>query len=115
MDLDDSNLTRLTMQPDVGQGIEEYGSPDWSPEGSKIAYVANSGQIWTMNASDGSNKTRIAYGFQPSWSPDGTKLAFAYPVYSTELAGHREIFVQNLSAGSAPTRLTYATLGQPNA
>lgn len=115
MNIDGSHLTRLTIQPDLGEGYDVYGSPDWSSEGSKIAYVSSPGQIWTMNASDGANKTRVAYGYQPSWSPDGTKLAFANSVYSAELAEHREIFVQNLSEGSAPTRLTYAPLGHANA
>ncbi len=56
--------------------------PDWSPDGTKIAFVSNrtSGfQIFTMNA-DGSNVQQLTNGAvdtgQPKWSPDGTKIAF---------------------------------------
>jgi Tol biopolymer transport system component len=65
--------------------------PDWSPDGSKIAYASGGfgeGQIWVMNA-NGSNQHQLtgcgaadpfpcANGddFGTAWSPDGTKIAF---------------------------------------
>jgi TolB protein len=65
--------------------------PDWSPDGSKIAYASGFGDsegIWVMNA-DGSHQHQLS-GCLPadpspcaqgsdwatSWSPDGTKIAF---------------------------------------
>jgi Tol biopolymer transport system component len=59
--------------------------PDWSPDGSRIAFHSNrSGDfgIWVMNA-DGSGQTRLTgrdgFGdFYPSWSPDGRRIVYSH-------------------------------------
>jgi TolB protein len=59
--------------------------PDWSPDGSRIAFQGNgSGDfgIWVMNA-DGSGQTRLTgrsgFGdFFPSWSPDGRRILYSH-------------------------------------
>ena len=79
--------------------------PDWSPDGSKIAY-ASGPSIWVMNA-NGTNQHQLtgcgpldpspcATGddFGPAWSPDGTKIAFLRAFQ--ELGIHsRPVFVMN--------------------
>jgi Tol biopolymer transport system component len=63
-----------------GLGIDQV-HPDWSPDGSEIAYTAAS-SIWVANV-DGSGNRKVADCTSPcrdldnaAWSPDGTRIAF---------------------------------------
>jgi Tol biopolymer transport system component len=77
MNVADGTIATLTSS-----GLDN--SPDWSPDGTRIAFQRNddAGQpdIYVMNASDGSNITRLTSGIGvqggPSWSPDGSRIAF---------------------------------------
>jgi Tol biopolymer transport system component len=53
--------------------------PRWSPDGSKLAFVANDA-IQVIPALGGAPQLVVSLGGiggQPSWSPDGTQLAYA--------------------------------------
>ena len=71
------------------------GFPDWSPDGSMIAYASGGGpsgrsSIAIMNA-DASGQRRLPhtdYGEYPSWSPDGKRIAF-----SSNLSGEAKMFI----------------------
>ncbi len=79
------NLEQLTFD-----GIDKY-QPVWSPDGSKLLYLADSGQsaggkplgldIWVLNLNDlstgGVNLTnRAGNDFEAAWSPDGQWIYF---------------------------------------
>jgi Tol biopolymer transport system component len=51
------------------------GGPDWSPDGTEIAYTDEAGRIVTMKP-DGSDHRIITSGGGPRWSPDGSRMAF---------------------------------------
>jgi Tol biopolymer transport system component len=76
------NPTNLTNNP------AEDGDPDFSPDGSRIAFQSNRRKpgvgkyaIYTVNSSDGSGETRItrrpkrANDHSPVFSPDSSKIA----------------------------------------
>jgi TolB protein len=77
--------------------------PDWSPDGTQIAWVRfetqfNGGgpaDVWIMDA-DGSNPHRLTHDhadiLQPSWSPDGRRIVFTrdYLIYVINADGTGE-------------------------
>ena len=77
MDADGGNRENLSNHPVHDQ------DPDWSPDGTKIAFVSDRNhsvyQIYVMDA-DGTNQIRLTDGPRdkryPDWSPDGGKIAF---------------------------------------
>ena len=78
MDADGGNQENLTNHPATDS------QPDWSPDGTKIAFVSGRDdnrwtQIYVMDA-DGKNVIRLTDGpgqkEDPDWSPDGGKIAF---------------------------------------
>ena len=78
MNPDGSDQTQLTFDAAPKNQV-----PDWSPDGSQIAYIANvpaapAGNIWVMRA-DGTDQHQVGAGgdeFGAAWSPDGTQIAF---------------------------------------
>jgi Tol biopolymer transport system component len=103
-----------------GRGVGVW-NPDWSPDGSSIAFDRRSssgrGQIWTVR-SDGSGARRIGPccddRTSPAWSPDGKTIAFVrswggvkndYPKFS-------EIYVMSAS-GSGTRAVTHVTGSSP--
>jgi len=97
MNPDGSNQTRLT-------NTREFEiDPDWSPDGTKIAFarqVEYAYEIFVMNA-DGSGQTRLTHlsdAMAPDWSPDGMQIAF--------VKANEGVFVMNAD-GSNLRQLTF--------
>ena len=76
IDADGGNRENLSNHP-----VDDR-DPDWSPDGTKIAFVSRRTgeyQIYVMDA-DGTNQIKLTDGprekWYPDWSPDGGKIAF---------------------------------------
>jgi Tol biopolymer transport system component len=72
LDLDSGVVT------DLGPGF----APSWSPDGSRLAYLADTGHrtdLFTMNADGGKVVQLTDDGLQetfPLWAPDGSSILF---------------------------------------
>jgi Tol biopolymer transport system component len=103
MNADGSNETRLTNTPESYAKILAT-SPDWSPDGNRIAYLkgidVDTGRtdrdIYVINA-DGSNPSSLTTVEQSTiaWSPDGTKIAFDGWTRSGDINGRPGIYLLN--------------------
>ncbi len=100
MNPDGSEPRQLTFDP----GDKTY--PTWSPNGSRLLYVAPGGDdaagadlgldIWIINA-DGTGIERVVswpgHDTEPAWSPDGKLIAFT----STHANNTRQVFLLDAS------------------
>ncbi len=81
IDADGNHVRQLLAMPE----FTYTGSPDWSPDGRRIAFDAwraamgetyTRAHIFVVN-SDGSSPHDLGPGAMPSWSPDGKQLAYS--------------------------------------
>ena len=96
----DGELAQVTDDP------ADDLSPNWSPDGSKLAFSSNRAgrqQIYVINA-DGTSLSQITNSAgddtDPVWSLDGNRIAF-----TSSRDGNKEIYLMNVD-GSNETRLT---------
>jgi len=82
----------------VLRSYEAIMSPDWSPDGRKLAYVSfenGRSEIYVQDLFTGKRQKVASFkgiNGAPAWSPDGRKLAFA-----TSRDGNAEIYILDLA------------------
>ncbi|HYD54930.1 MAG TPA: S9 family peptidase [Gemmatimonadaceae bacterium] len=108
-------------------GTADDGSPAWSPDGRRIAFVrsapvepgrAGSSDVYVIEARPGAEPQRLTDfegpdGGRPAWSPDGRWIAFLRgdePKYS---AYHQNRLALVIADGSAPARVLTGTTDRP--
>ena len=125
----DGNAEIYTMNPDGSQqtrltnNAADDTDPNWSPDGTKIAFMRGYNGVYLMNA-DGSNQIWLSNGGLPSWSPDGTKIAFYYygDIYVMNADGSNQVNITgaglssnggyNLDPGWSPDGTKIASMSQ---
>jgi Tol biopolymer transport system component len=82
MNADGTGETQLTS------ALSPSTEPEWSPDGTRIAYTRGTGQsreVRVMNA-NGTGDARVTapWTYSPSWEPDGRRIAFVAPSFDDE-------------------------------
>jgi TolB protein len=136
MDIGPSLIRRLMggVPRDLSQHSADDYAPEWSPDGSRIAFVSvrdGNPEVYVMNA-DGSSPFRLTFDeaidTNPTWSPDGTRLAFQSDRVNTlrnpatALGGvqqeeNYDIYVMDVvfdAAGASPSNLRQISFGAAN-
>ncbi len=87
---------------------EPLMSPDWSPDGERLAYVSfesgRSSQIFVQNVATGERRAVASFrgiNGAPSWSPNGEQLAI-----TLSRGGNPDIYIIDVRSNAAPRQLT---------
>jgi TolB protein len=98
------------------KGRFDDAQPDWSPDGSKIAFerCGQGCNVWSVNANGtGFKRLNACDCGQPAWAPDGKQLAVSrgFGGVANDQIRFAEIFV--LNAGGSLRQVTKVTSSSP--
>ena len=98
MDADGTNVQLLTP---YRPGVRSYrASPDWAPDGRKIAYEQQNGnfQVWMIDVREREPKQLTSEGENedPSWAPDSRHI-----VFSSTRSGDKQLWILDTESGRA--------------
>jgi hypothetical protein len=102
-------LTRDIVQRIPMRTVDDPESPDFSPDGRRVALAALQGGvgdifILDLETREVTNVTRDAFGDSgPTWAPDGS-----YLVYLARISGNEKLFKLDLATGTK-TQITFGT------
>jgi Tol biopolymer transport system component len=98
--------TDTAIQLTAGPGYDYQ--PDWSPDGSRIAfarYADDAIELWVLDVASGETRqltNNSGVNLEPRWSPDGSRIAFV----STFATGRFRIFTANMTGAFSPVQFS---------
>ncbi|MCU0427588.1 MAG: S9 family peptidase [Candidatus Kapabacteria bacterium] len=103
------------------RGTFDDRSPQWSPDGSQIAFVSNrtpdpdynnNTDIWIIEAKAGAKERQLTTwqgsDDNPRWSPDGTKIAYTRSTSPDYIMYDQPVLTVIAAKGGEPTPLSLA-------
>ena len=93
----------------VGQVFKRLGTPDWSPDGTRLVVEAESHEkgdsVWIIDIRSGEMITLVGpspttFYFRPLWNPQGDKIAYASIAFEPEK--RNSIWVADVASGRNP-------------
>ena len=73
----------------AGGDLPNSGPATWSPDGTKLLFVSEAGDVAAVEADGSGPRVLAAKGYNPRWSPDGRHVAFHRTVDPSEYVNDR--------------------------
>ncbi|HEY7207063.1 MAG TPA: lysyl oxidase family protein [Gaiellaceae bacterium] len=85
----------------------------WSPDGTRLAYTADTSSGTAVYVDDGATQTLLRPGSRPVWSPDGARIAFSDPAGKVALVDTDDNLSLASKGAGVPLDWRRVPLGRP--